>query len=206
MTMPTWLGAALASVAFAGAAHASDIQLTFDADAQGISAVGGTLSHDASGYLVQSDVDGGIMSLYLPSSLLGNWSRFLGGTLSFDAVNLSGVASDWGDFGRVTLTGAAGEVSFDLAPGSAPDARWTTFSADLTPANWGGNLSAVLANVTSVSVSLESHDGYGPANSEVNGFDNFKVSASAVPEPSTWALLATGLAVLACIHRRRSRH
>jgi len=53
---------------------------------------------------------------------------------------------------------------------------------------------------------LESHNGFGQGNSEINGFDNFKVSAAAVPEPSTWALLATGLALMGCVHRRRSRH
>lgn len=206
MSMRNGLSAVMLAAACVGGAQAANIALTFDTDAQGVTATGGTLVHEAGGYLAQTDIDGANMSLYLPASLLGNWSQYLGGTLSFDAINLSGVASDWGDFGQVTLTGSAGQVTVDLAPGTEPGATWQTYATTLDAATWGANLGDVLADVTSVSIVLESHNGFGQGNSEINGFDNFKVSAAAVPEPSTWALLATGLALMGCVHRRRSRH
>jgi hypothetical protein len=205
MTVRNWLSVVVLGAACAGGAQAANISLTFDTDAQGITGTNGTVAHEAAGYLAQTDIDADNMSLHLPASLLGNWSQFLGGTLSFDAINLSGVASDWGDFGQVTLTGSAGQVTVDLAAGEAPGGTWQTYATTLDAATWGGNLSNVLADVTGVSIVLESHNGFGPGNSEINGFDNFKVSAAAVPEPSTWALLATGLVLMAGVTRRRAR-
>lgn len=198
-----WLSGVVLAVASIGGAQAANIDLTFDTDAQGITATGGTLTHEVGGYLAQTDTDGANMSLYLPSSLLGNWSQYLGGTLSFDAINLSGVASDWGDFGQVTLTGSAGQLTLDLAAAGTPGATWQTYATTLDAATWGSSLGDVLANVTGVSIVLESHNGFGPGNSEINGFDNLKVSA--VPEPSTLLMLATGLALMAVVNKRRPR-
>ena len=204
MVLRNWLMGVVGALALIGGAQAADMSLSFDADAQGVTATGGTLAYEAGGYLAQTDIDGDNMSLYMPSSVLGNWSQFLGGTLSFDAINLSGVASDWGDFGQVTLIGSGTQVTLDLATAASPGATWQTYAATLDPAIWGANLSSVLSNVTGVSVVLESHNGFGPGNSEINGFDNFTVSA--VPEPSTAVLMATGLALMVGVNRRRPRH
>jgi PEP-CTERM motif len=203
------LGAlALSLAAGLPAAQAADISLSFDQDAQGVTgANGGTLTYNPAGYLVQQDINSDDMVVVLPTSLLGDWSAFLGGTLSFDAINLSGVASDWAGFGLVTITGAAGTVSFDIEPGAKPTTTWATYSGTLSTANFGASLPSVLANVTGVTIKLESHNGFdagNPMNSDYNGFDNLKVSA--VPEPASMALMLAGLATAGAVGavRRRS--
>jgi hypothetical protein len=139
--------------------------------------------------------------------LLGDWSAYLNGTLSFDAINLSGVASDWPGFGLVTITGTAGAVSFDFEPDAKPTTTWAGYGTKLSTVNFGPTLPSVLANVTNVTIKLESHNGFDAGNamnSDYNGFDNFKVSA--VPEPGSAALTLVGLATLgAAVRRARSR-
>jgi hypothetical protein len=137
------------------------------------------------------------MSVSAPSSFLGNLSSYLGGSLSFDARNVSNHASDlqsgpW--FGRVTITGSAGTASRDVAGSGAGlplrDGLWHTYSATLDPASWSGNLAAVLAGTTAIKLSLE----FNNAIVETAGLDNFRISA--VPEPSTMLLLGAGVLVL----------
>jgi Flp pilus assembly protein TadG len=200
------LGAVVLSLA-AGlpAAQAADISLSFDQNAQGVTeANGGTLTYNPAGYLVQQDINSDDMVVVLPTSLLGDWSAFLDGTLSFDAINLSGVVSDWDPFGLVTITGASGTVSFDIVPGAKPTTTWATYSGTLSTANFGASLPAVLANVTGVTIKLESHQGYdtNPMLSDYNGFDNLKVSA--VPEPASVAMMLAGLACVGVASRRSS--
>lgn len=198
--------AALSAVS-GGAAQAADIHVTFDAGAEGFTSTsGGTLAHDAGGFLAQTDIDGVDMAVLVSGAQLGDWSSFLGGTLSFDSRNLSGVASDYNAFGTITLTGTAGSIARDVVLGAEPTGAWTTYSTVLDSATWGPTIAAVLGQVTQVSIVLESHNGFGGADSEVNGFDNFKVTAVAapVPEPESYALTLTGLAMVgaACARRR----
>lgn len=207
LCVPKALGAvALALASGLPAAHAAGISLTFDTDAQGVTAAnGGTLAYNPAGYLTEQDINGDDMVVVLPAALLGDWSAYLNGTLSFDAINLSGVPSDWDGFGLVTLTGTAGSVAFDLEPGAKPTSTWATYGTTLSTANFGANLPSVLAQVTGVTIKLESHNGFdagNPMNSDYNGFDNFKVTA-AVPEPSTWLLGAVGLAALGVVSSKR---
>jgi hypothetical protein len=188
-----------------GAAQAANIHLTFAADAEGFSSTaGGLLAHDAAGYLTQTDIDGSDMAVIAPTTLLGNWSGFVGGTLSFDSINLSGVASNYDAFGTITLTGTAGSLSLDVVAAGAPTTvGWTTYSTVLNSATWGPSIAAVLGQVTGLSIVLESHNGFGGNDSEVNGFDNFRVTAAAVPEPESWALVLSGLAVVGAGWARR---
>jgi hypothetical protein len=187
-------------------AQAAGISLTFDSDAQGVTAAnGGTLAYNPAGYITEHDINGDDMVVVLPTALLGDWSAYLNGTLSFDAINLSGVPSDWPGFGLVTITGTAGSVAFDLEPSAHPTVFWAPYSTTLSTANFGGNLPSVLANVTGVTIKLESHNGFdagNPMNSDYNGFDNFKVTA-AVPEPESWLLGAVGVLALGLASRKR---
>jgi hypothetical protein len=155
------------------------------------------------GWLQVEDLDGNTdIHLTAPSAWLGDWSAYLGGTLSFDAKNVNGISTDWPGFGEITLNSAAGSVVLDIAAAGQPtaDGLWHRYSVSLTPAaGWTGSasLASVLANVTGLTINGELHAGPG----EIVGFDNIQVTA--VPEPASGALLLGGLALLAGWRRKR---
>jgi hypothetical protein len=76
------------------------------------------------------------------------------------------------------------------------------FQVQLTAANFGADLAMVLSNVTSFRIRGEFIDG-----AEAEGLDNVLVAAGGVttPEPSTWAMMALGFAVLGFVGWRGSR-
>lgn len=182
---------------------------TFDTDAQGFTLIGdGLLEHiteAANGFLKVTDTNGNtdvLLNVPLGAATV-DWSAYLGGTVSFDGTMLNGIAPSWPDFGTIRFTDVNNQVvSADLASPNEPGAAWKTYTATLdatTFANQGGaSLASVLANLKSVTLSSEA--GNGPV--EIVGIDNFRVMA--VPEPSTWALMLTGLAGLAWAARRRA--
>ncbi|KQW46226.1 MULTISPECIES: PEP-CTERM sorting domain-containing protein [unclassified Roseateles] len=197
--------ALLSTVAVCVSAHA-DISSSFAAGLEGWTGQGGTVTHIAGGYLRQQDTQATWMSVTAPAGYLGDLSAYLGGTVSFDAINLNGVAADLISgpvFGTVTISGAGGSASRVLTGAGtgqpAPGAGWTHFEAPLDAADWNGNLAGALAGVTSLTVTLESNNDIV----EINGFDNFSLIA-VVPEPSTWALSGAGLALLGALARRRA--
>lgn len=182
----------------------ADISSTFDTDLQGWTGLGGSVSHAAGGYLLQQDTQSTWMSVVAPAAYHGNLSAYLGGTLSFDGLNANGAAADLASapwFGRVTVSGPGGSAWRAVAgigPGQPPvNGGWQTYVTTLEAAGWTGNLGAALANVTSMTVSLEFNDDIV----ELAGFDNFRVSA--VPEPGTWALMLGGLLALGRLPPRR---
>jgi hypothetical protein len=195
--------ALLLGMSLAGTSQAADILHRFDTDAEGITAPGALVSW-ADGHLVLQDVDGSDFAAILPASDLGDWSRFVGGSLSFDAINLNGAADDWGTFGTLRIESGGQALELDVVPSPAPASTWTTYSVRLDTATWGGNLSSVLSQVTRVSLTLESHAGFDAGNGgfELNGLDNVRVSA--VPEPQAWVLMGAGLAVVLARRQRTS--
>ncbi|MEY4766446.1 MAG: hypothetical protein RI907_3119 [Pseudomonadota bacterium] len=190
------LGASLL-LALSGA-QAANLQYTFDADAQGFTAIGAELT-PTGGYLALKDLDNLDFVVVLPSGALGDWSAFSGGAFSFDAINLNGASTDWLTFGTLRIESGALAVERDVVPQPAPAAQWTTYSTTLDAATWG----SVLGNVTRVTLMLESHAGWD-ANTgyEFNGLDNVRVTA--VPEPATWALSLLGVVAVAAWGRRRA--
>ena len=198
--------AATIGLAFAlvtGVVHAADVSYSFDADAQGVTVTsGGTLTHvqeAGNGYLSVADIDNADMLLVIPlGGTTVDWSSYLGGTLSFDGRSLNGQAPSWPSFGLLTLTSATGSVSFDFVPSSDPTDDWKTYSVQLDTATFGPALPSILGALTSATINLES--GNGPI--EVVGIDNLSIAA-AVPEPQTWALLLSGLAMVGAMARRR---
>ncbi|MDR7269585.1 hypothetical protein J2X20_002214 [Pelomonas saccharophila] len=144
------------------------------------------------GWLQVTDITNDDFLLNAPVAWLGNWSAYAGGTLSFDARNINGDLPDWAPFGEVIITGSGGSLTFDMAPAGSPpaDGQWHHYSFVLPS-------SAVLGNVTSLTIKGEFHAGV----TEVVGIDNIQVTA--VPEPTQAALLLGGLGLLALLRRRR---
>jgi hypothetical protein len=179
----------------------------FDTDAEGWTSTNGgaqtwvATGGNGGGWLRVVDDSGDDFLLNAPAAWLGNWSGLLGGTLSFDALNVNSESPDWAPFGEVTLSGSAGFVRLDAVAANNPpaDGQWHRYSILLTPeAGWAGSasLAAVLANVTSLTIKGEFHAGV----TEIVGIDNITVSA--VPEPASAALLVGGLGLLALRRRK----
>jgi len=193
----------LATLACLGAqAHAADLAYTFDSDAQGLTITGATVTA-TDGHLVVQDIDESYVVAWLPTQDLGDWSRFLGGTLSFDAINLNGASNNEPSFGTLRLESGPTAIERDLIVTAAPASEWTTYTIRLDEAGFGPDLGALLANVTRVGLTLESHYGFDATNGgwEINGLDNLRVSA--VPEPHAWALAVAGLIGAGALARRR---
>jgi len=185
----------------AGACHAADVFHGFDVDAEGVTVPGAEVTATG-GHLALQDIDSSDFAAQLPTSDLGDWSRFLGGSFSFDAINLNGAANDWGTFGTLRIESGAQALELDVVPAPAPASTWTTYSVRLDTATWGGNLPTVLGKVTRVALTLESHVGFDASSGfELNGLDNIRVSA--VPEPQIWALVGAGGLLAAGVARRR---
>ncbi len=185
-----------------GQVQAADLAYTFDSDAQGVTVTGATVTA-TDGHLALQDTDENYMIAWLPTQDLGDWSRFLGGTLSFDAINLNGATNNEPSFGTLRLESGSGAIERDLIVTPEPASTWTTYTIRLDEAGFGPDLGALLANVTRVGLTLESHYGFDATNGgwEINGLDNLRVSA--VPEPHGWALAATGLIAAGALSRRR---
>lgn len=180
---------------------------SFDAGDEGwTSTNGGTQTWQATGgntggWLRVEDSSSDDFLLNAPSAWLGNWSVFVGGTLSFDAKNINNESPDWAPFGEVVITGATGTATLDFVAANNPpaDGQWHRYSVVLSPSSgWVGTpLASVLSNVTSLTIKGEFHAGV----TEVVGIDNITVTA--VPEPESAALLLAGLGVLAGLRRKR---
>ncbi len=191
----------LATLALSATARA-DIGSSFDSGLEGWTGTGGTVSFAASGgapggHLQQLDTASTWMSVIAPASFHGDLTAYLGGTVSFDARNANGTAPNLASapwFGKVTVSGPGGTATRQLAglgSGQPPvDGSWQSYAATLDAGGWIGNLAGAMANVTTMSVSLEFNDDIV----ELAGFDNFRVSA--VPEPSAALLASLGLAGL----------
>jgi hypothetical protein len=188
-----------------GQAQAADLLYDFESGTQGVVVTGGLVTA-TDGHLVLQDKDDAEMIAWLPASDLGDWRRFLGGTLSFDAVNLNGVANNWLSFGTLRIESGDRFIERDLILAPEPAAQWTTYTLSLDEAALGPDLASVLGAVTRVGLTLESHIGFDATNggAEINGLDNLRVTA-AVPEPQSWLLLLSGLVAVGAgaVHRRR---
>ena len=199
--------------AFAAQNAQANILYSFDADPQGWTLSDGDLTYvstggNTGGYINTTDTNSNDMALHAPAAALGNWSQYLGGTLSFDALNTNNRQSDYGGFGTVTISGNGQTVTFDLAASiSNPpnNGLWTSYSAVLSQAVWGSNLASVLSNVTSFTLSTENFNSVSFPDEQV-GIDNFSVtSVSNVPEPETYVMLLAGLGLIGTSIRKRKQ-
>lgn len=197
--------------AFAAQSAQANILYSFDADAQGWTLSDGDLNYvstggNTGGYINTTDTNSNDMALHAPAAALGNWSQYLGGTLSFDALNTNNRLSDYGGFGTVTISGNGQTVTFDLATSAnnpPNNGLWNAYSAVLSQAVWGSNLASVLSNVTSFTLTTESFSSSTFPDEQV-GIDNISItSVSNVPEPETYGMLLAGLGLVGFSARRK---
>lgn len=181
-----------------GFAASAALAAGFNTDAEGWTTSNGgdqvwmASGGNGGGWLQVTDTSGDDFLLNAPAAWLGNWSAYAGGTLSFDAKNINGDSPDWAPFGEVIITGTGGTLVFDMAAVNTPpaDGQWHRYSFVLPS-------SAVLSNVTSLTLKGEFHNGI----TEVVGIDNIQITA--VPEPTEAVLLLGGLGLLAALRRKR---
>jgi hypothetical protein len=206
--------AATATFAFAlsiAQASATTISSTFDTGAEGwtaLDAVGfdytanwQSSGGNPGGFLegIETDPNGGTGYFIAPSKFLGNFSAYAGGTLTYDFKVIQG--SDYYSDADVIITNGANSVSWTPNINPVGDG-WVAFQVQLNQANFGSNLASILSNVTELQIRGEFIVG-----AEVEGLDNVKLtSSSAVPEPSTWAMMLLGFASVGFIaYRRKSK-
>jgi len=210
-SLPQHLRLAATALALAAAAlpaqAAGPLVYSFDSDDQGWTVFdGGAPTFQASGgngggFLAITDTTGGDFLAVAPAALAGDRSAWLGGTLAFDALNLSHEAPDWSGFGQVTLRGAGLTLVQDTIADNLPpnDGQWHRYTVPLTVAVWGADLPTVLGALTGLAIKGEFHNGV----SETVGLDD--ITLAPVPEPTPAALLAAGLAGLGLLARARRR-
>jgi hypothetical protein len=217
--MRTCLFTALVS-AFVASAHATVVISTFDADADGWSAVdlfGGSYANagtpfavtyqgaggNGGGYIEATDPSVGSFFFEAPAKFLGNQSAFYGESLRFDLKVDLGAATVWEEGVEVILAGAGLVLLRDI--GIVPPTSWQTFSFNLDETGWtkeGGGaptpaeFQSVLGNLQQLRILGE----YGNGVYETTGLDNICL----VPElDGTGVLAALGLVGLALARARR---
>jgi laminin B (domain IV)/PEP-CTERM motif-containing protein len=195
------LAAAVFGVFGATAARA-DIVSTFDAGAEGWTALD-AVGHDYTaswvstggnpgGFLSgnETDPNSGTGYFIAPSAYNGNLTAYLGGTLSYQINVISGTA--YYDDVDVMISNGADTASWSSHVNPVGQG-WDTFTVQLNQTNFGSDIATILANVTSFKIRGEFIGG-----PEEEGLDNVSLTAatSAVPEPSTWAMMLLGFAGL----------
>ena len=212
-----FLATASLGLFWASSVRAETLTTTFDSDLEGWTASGGLLSFNNTGgnpggFLSLEDNVDDFMTVFAPSDYQGDLSRFLGGRLAFDARNLNGSSPNLISsplFGTVTISGSSATASRLLGGTDEPPAsgEWVTYSSQLDPLLWSGDLEAALSNVAQISVVLESNE---TVPAEFNGFDNFSVTSApdpvSAPEPSAILGSVVALGIGAMHGKKRLRH
>ena len=203
----TNIAAALAFALSLAPASAATISSTFDTGSENWIAVDPTADYTASwqstggnpgGFLqgIETNPLGSTGYFIAPSKFLGNLSAYSGGTLSYD-IKIIGGSSYFND---VDVIFSSGANSASWTSNINPTGQgWFNFQIQLDQANFtGGNLAAILANVTKLQIRGEYING-----TEVEGLDNVQLMTAAVPEPSTWAMMILGFAGVGFMTYRR---
>ncbi|MCE5216122.1 hypothetical protein LLH03_03725 [bacterium] len=202
------------------------IQSNFTTDAEGWTTVRSSMTHvdtggHPGGYLVFQDTVDGLSGFAASNQYHGDLRAYNRGTVSFDMMTLDNYTPNYPETGWVLFydLDPTIPVSYirDLVPTGEPSPQnvWHSFSATL---NWDQMTPDAahpappseaawldfLADVDNVVVFLD----WNVVADERAGFDSFRLTEgpSAVPEPSSWALLAcNGLFVVVVGLLRRKR-
>jgi hypothetical protein len=193
-------------------AYALTIESTFDSDLEGWG-VGGvappTIQHVTSGgnpggYLWAMDATFESF-ITAPDKFLGDLTAFVGGTMTFDHLAISGPVDPPGMSGQVTILSSAGSTSATVVPPPLNLGEWKYGEVSLTHDAWGVSEAlwkAILADVTEIQVVVDTSTASG---GEASGMDNFRITSSSVPEPSTMRLFASALVGLVGVRRKSWR-
>lgn len=184
------------------------LQYTFDATTEGWSTANDATFNgwqstggNPGGYIKATDLGYG-STWYFVSPSLGNMSSYKGGTLSYD-VNLLYKSGSYFDNDEVIIKSGSSTMSWAPTTAHQPALNvWTTYSVDLTSANFGvseATFNSIMSNVTTIWIRGEYISG-----GDIEGLDNVKVT-SAVPLPLPILLLGSGLAGMAALRKRLGR-
>jgi hypothetical protein len=163
------------------------------------------------GYLSFKDIGGSSYAVFPPDKFKGDLSRFDGGLLSYDILQIIPTTQlQWvgSGFGRMEISDGSRSATFIYAPEPpvpSPE-HWTTYSAPMTASAWHtsqADWTSILSHVTSFGLGLDLIPGQ-----DTVGLDNFKIveadKITANPEPASMLLFTVGGAALALSRRRKS--
>lgn len=217
MTGPSKLIAAFAFVFAANAAQAAVLS-SFDTNAEGwsvgnlqtgVASVVGAPTYNPGGFITTTDV-AAIVGFVAPAAYLGNLSSYLGQTVQFD---LSDAQADGVPYASLVLYSGSTSITFGAPP---PGTSFTHYIIPLTAAGWtvypgsglvgptpvtNAQFLSVLNNVTGFAIHADWSSG-----GDFTSLDNVSLgTVSAVPEPSTWAMMILGFAGIGFMayHRRK---
>jgi hypothetical protein len=167
-------------------------------------------THNVGGFITTTDVTA-LTGFLAPAAYGGNLSSYLGQTVQFD---LSDAQVDGTAYASLILYSGSTSITFGA---SAPGTSFTHYTIPLAAAGWtvypGGGVVgttpvtddlflSVLNNVTGFAINADWHSG-----DDVTSLDNVLLgTVSAVPEPSTWAMMILGFAGVGFLaYRRKSK-
>jgi hypothetical protein len=151
------------------------------------------------GYLRGSETSpqGGTGYYIAPSSWGGDWTSYIGGTLSYDLKVFSGTSYYAVTDGDIRIYSGSSYAYWN-SPVSLYSATWANHQVGLNAANFAGaDFNTVMSSVTALWIRGELITG-----SEAEGLDN--VNLRAVPEPSTLIVLLGGLGIAFLWRRRKA--
>ncbi len=184
----------------------------FDSGDEGWGVGGGLLTYSNSGgnpggFLRFQDTVAGaatFLEAVVPTKFLGDLGVFAGGTIAFD-IKASPTTSPLDFVGIIDITGNGVTMTNDAIPFAAVTSEWQTFSVTINATGWGvseAQFSSILSDVTEITLNLEANN----FAIELTDLDNFSLQTQAqvVPEPSSFALIISG--ILGTIYMRKRRN
>jgi hypothetical protein len=159
------------------------------------------------GYIEFTDPSARSFFFEAPSDFRGDLSAYFGGSLRY-SQKVSPITPEWREDPDVVIVGGGLTLVFQNA--NSPGGGWTDYSIGLANQGWRvGSLGGAEATPLQFRTALGSVERlrirgeYITGVFETTSLDNVLISA--VPEPGNWALMLSGMALLAGVARGRVR-